>query len=305
MSTDSNETAVVHGAENTLPPAEVAVVDPRRELWNQAVAMSKSLLVPKHFQNKPQDCFIMADLALRLGTPLLPTLQGTYIVHGKPGFEGKFVAALLEGSGKIVGPIDYEFDGADDDYGCRAVVHDQALNKRIRGPKVDWRMVKAERWNEDSKDRSGNIIKSKWNTLPELMFHYRAVSFLVRTRYPSVLMGMNTREELDDLTIDVPAALALTSDMEAKAAEKAARNAPPKEESPPPAEEEKVDPEAAEMQDRRIGEYEQAIEQADTVRRLQGISDDLDADKVLNTKQLKGLCKLITTKSKKLEGGAT
>lgn len=297
MSSENADTAVVQALVETSPPTEVAVVDPRRDLWNQAVAMSKSQLVPKHFQHKPEDCFIMADLALRLGTPLLPTLQGTYIVHGKPGFEGKFVAALLEGSGKIVGPIDYEFDGDGDDYGCRAVVHDQALNKLIRGPKVDWRMVKAERWDQ----KEG----SKWKSLPELMFHYRAVSFLVRTRYPSVLMGMNTREELDDLTIDVPATQALTSDLEKEAAEKAADARPadktPQPETPP--DDANVDQETADMQDMRLEEYRQAIEQCSTPLDIQTHRGALEKDTVLNAQQIAGLRRSLTARAKKLEGG--
>ncbi|HUS95315.1 MAG TPA: hypothetical protein VMX97_01100, partial [Hyphomicrobiaceae bacterium] len=155
-----------------------AMVIQRRELWDQAKAMAGCSLVPAHFRGKPADCFIMADLCCRNNWPLLPALQSTYVVHGKPGFEGKFVAALLDGSGKIVGPIDYEFGGEGDDYGCRAVVHDRALNKLVKGPKVDWKMVKAEGW-----DKPKGSEKSKWQTMPELMFHYRAASFLVRTRY--------------------------------------------------------------------------------------------------------------------------
>ena len=79
----------------------------------------------------------------------------------------------------------------------RAIVrigYDGRVHKTFRGPKVDWKMVKAERW--DNKDGS------KWKTMPELMFHYRSAAFLVRARYPGVLMGMNTDDELADRTID-------------------------------------------------------------------------------------------------------
>jgi len=193
-----------------------AMVIQRQELWNQAKAMADCSLVPAHFRGKPGDCFILADLCCRNGWPLLPTLQSTYVVHGKPGFEGKFVAALLDGSGKIVGPIDYEFEGDGDDYGCRAVVHDRALNKTVKGPKVDWKMVKAEGWNKNK----GTEV-SKWNTMPDVMFHYRAAAFLVRTRYPAVLMGMNTADELEDSVVRaVPQGAATMEDLTGGSAQK-------------------------------------------------------------------------------------
>jgi len=211
-----------------------AMVIQRKELWAQAKAMADCSLVPAHFRGKPGDCFIMADLCCRNNWPLLPALQSTYVVHGKPGFEGKFVAALLDGSGKIIGPIDYEFTGEGDDYGCRAVVHDRALNKVVKGPKVDWKMVKAEGW-----DKPKGSEKSKWQTMPELMFHYRAASFLVRTRYPAVLMGMNTTDELEDSVITVvPRGIATMEDLtggsekETETAETAPATEPPADSGP-------------------------------------------------------------------------
>jgi hypothetical protein len=55
-------------------------------------------------------------------------------------------------------------------------------------------MVEAEGWHK----RDG----SKWLTIPEIMFHYRAGAFLVRTHAPEIAMGLPTVEELHDV-IDV------------------------------------------------------------------------------------------------------
>ncbi len=189
MSTDE-PTTDLQTIEDADPLAPNAMT--RGQLWHLSQSLAQSPLVPKHFQGRPGDCYIMADLAQRMDAPILPILQGTYIVHGKPGFEGKLTAALLEGSGRIVGPIDYETTGDIDsgEYGCRAIVQDRSLEKQIQGPWVTWKIVKAERW--DAKEGS------KWKTIPELMFCYRAASWLVRTRYAGVLMGMNTVDELED-----------------------------------------------------------------------------------------------------------
>ena len=56
---------------------------------------------------------------------------------------------------------------------------------------VDWRMVKAEGW--DSKNGS------KWKTMPEVMFHYRAAAFWVRIFAPDCALGMQTAEEIIDV----------------------------------------------------------------------------------------------------------
>ena len=52
-------------------------------------------------------------------------------------------------------------------------------------------MVKAEGWY----DKSG----SKWKTMPDQMFRYRAAAFFARAFCPDVLMGLQTVEETRDV----------------------------------------------------------------------------------------------------------
>ena len=56
-------------------------------------------------------------------------------------------------------------------------------------------MVKAEGWL----NKSG----SKWKTMPEVMFYYRAAAFWQRMYAPEISMGFSTVEELRDIE-DVP-----------------------------------------------------------------------------------------------------
>ena len=58
-------------------------------------------------------------------------------------------------------------------------------------------MVKSEGWLT----KTG----SKWRTMPELMFQYRAASFFGRLYAPDILNGMQSVEEVKDVvsTIDV------------------------------------------------------------------------------------------------------
>jgi hypothetical protein len=166
-------------------------------LWRVATSFSKSSLVPDAFKRQPDNCFIACQLALRLRVDPFALMQNTYIVHGKPGFESKLVIGLLNTSSKTIGPVRYRFSGEGDAYGCEAVVIDAFTEEELVGPKVDWQLVKAEGWNKPKKSEP-----SKWATMPELMFRYRAAMFLARAHYPEVLLGIQTREEVEEQAID-------------------------------------------------------------------------------------------------------
>lgn len=154
---------------------------------------SMSQLVPEHFQNRPEDCTIAIQMALRCGVDILTFLQSCYIVYGRPGIEAKLAIAMINSSGKIKGRIRWKMEGEGTSRKCTAIATDADTGEEIT-ESVDWQMVKAEGW--DSKKGS------KWMTIPELMFKYRSAMWLIRLNYPDVLMGMKTVDELEDI-IDV------------------------------------------------------------------------------------------------------
>lgn len=186
------------------------LTDPQKfeHLWRVASAFAKCDLVPESIRGKPADCFVLCQLAVRLGVDPFMMMQNTYVVHGRPGMEAKMMIALLNASGRIKGNVSYTFGGTGDDYGCTASVIDAATGQKIEGPKVTWRMVKGEKWDQDKKSKSGYVQVSKWKTMPDLMFHYRAAAMLIRTHYPEVTLGLMTREELEEQVIDVESTLA-------------------------------------------------------------------------------------------------
>ena len=208
MSTDSNQLAPSRPAQTAIatnapsPLAFMSDTSAFNHLWRIATGYAKSNLVPMQFRGHIEDCFIICQLSLRMNVDPFMLMQATYIVHGKPGFEAKLAIALLNSSGKIRGTLKTEFSGKGDDYGCRAWAIDAYTGEKVTGPRVTLAMVKGEGWNVDKKLRDGGgIQKSKWNTMADLMFVYRASSFFVRTNYPEVLMGMPTREELEDVSV--------------------------------------------------------------------------------------------------------
>lgn len=70
---------------------------------------------------------------------------------------------------------------------------EKATNERLDGIWVDWKMVKAEGWST----KNG----SKWKTMADQMFVYRAAAFWQRAYAPELGMGLQTQEEVQD-TID-------------------------------------------------------------------------------------------------------
>lgn len=164
------------------------------QLWRISGVFAASQLVPSAFQGKRENCFLGLQMAFRLGVDPMMLMQNTYIVGGRPGMESKMIIALINSSGLFEDPLDYEISGKDPKdpkYKVRAVAIRKGTGKKCEGPWIDWDMVKAEGW--DSK--SG----SKWKTIPSQMFCYRAAAFFGRLFCPERLLGMQTREELEDV----------------------------------------------------------------------------------------------------------
>jgi hypothetical protein len=168
-------------------------------LYRLAQAYSGSQIVPEQYRGKPSDCFIACQMAFRLGVDPLAYMQASYIVHGKPGIEAKLAVAMLNTSGRIKGRISYKLEGTikDKTRACTASAIDAETGEVVSAT-VDWAMVEAEGWAS----KSG----SKWKTMPDVMFHYRSAVFLIRLYYPEVLMGMQTRDELEDMGEAAPPA---------------------------------------------------------------------------------------------------
>lgn len=158
-------------------------------------AFASSDLVPTQYKGNLANCMIAMDMAQRIGANPLMVMQNLYIVHGTPGWSSKFLVATINACGRY-SSLRYEFKGVPgaDDYGCRAWAVEKASGERLDGVWVTWKMVKAEGWSS----KSG----SKWLTMPDQMFIYRAAAFWQRAYAPELGMGLITTEELGDV-IDV------------------------------------------------------------------------------------------------------
>lgn len=158
--------------------------------------LSKSDLVPASYKNNIPNTMIALEMSNRLNISPFEVMQNLDIIKGKPSWSSTFIIASINSCGRFK-PLRFEFIGTpkNDDYGCRAYTEDLDGNKLV-GPTVTWLMVKSEGWLS----KTG----SKWQTMPELMFQYRAASFFGRLYAPDILKGMQSVEEIKDVvgTID-------------------------------------------------------------------------------------------------------
>ena len=156
-----------------------------------AKAFTHSDLVPKQYQGNLSNCIIALDMAQRIGANPLMVMQNLYVVHGTPCWSSKFLIATINVNGAF-SKLRYEWKGkpGEDDYGCRAWATERETGERLDGIWVTWTMVKAEGWHS----KNG----SKWKTMPDQMFIYRAAAFWQRAYAPEISMGLTTAEEIAD-----------------------------------------------------------------------------------------------------------
>lgn len=173
-----------------------------QENFEQAMRMARCLnlssIVPVMYQGKEKglsNCIIALEMANRIKMSPLMVMQNLYVVYGNVGWSSKFLIAAWNTCGRYT-TIKYEYEGdrGTDDWGCRAVSTEKATGVELKSALVTIKMAKDEGWY--------NKTGSKWKTMPELMLQYRSAAFLVRAYAPEISMGMQTKEEIEDV-IDI------------------------------------------------------------------------------------------------------
>lgn len=162
-----------------------------------ARALASSTIVPEAFQIAKRgdvalaNAVIALEMANRIGASPLMVMQNLYVVHGNVAWSSKFLIASLNTCGRFT-PLQYEQKGEGNQVqAVRAWAIDKSTGAALYGTWITWEMVRSEGW--DSK------AGSKWKTMPEQMFRYRAAAFFQRAYAPEISMGMHTVEEVEDI----------------------------------------------------------------------------------------------------------
>lgn len=185
----NNESALV-----AHQPAQLGLGDFNSFAHMERIAktFSESQLVPEAFRRNLPNCLVALDMALRMRANPLMVMQNLSIIHGKPSFSAQFMIASINASGNF-SPLRFHWVGTQgqDDWGCYAQATAKIDNALCKGTTITWAIAKKEGWVS----RNG----SKWGSMPELMFQYRAATWWCRMFSPELLMGFPTEDEVIDV----------------------------------------------------------------------------------------------------------
>lgn len=156
----------------------------------QAKALATSTLVPREFQGNPANCLIALNMAQRMKADAFMVMQSLDIIHGRPSFRAQFLIAMVNASGRF-SPLQFKFEGEGKNKSCQAYATSRETGEVCSGPIVTWAMAESEGWTK----KNG----SKWQTMPDLMFTYRAGAFFARIYAPDITLGLHTTEEIMDI----------------------------------------------------------------------------------------------------------
>jgi hypothetical protein len=157
-----------------------------------ARAIASSALVPQSYRGPEgiPNVLIALDMARRMRAPILAVLQNLNVIHGKPSWSATFIISAISECG-LFSPLRFDFNGEGDLRSCQAYATEHATGEVLRGPRVSIAMAKAEGWYS----RAG----SKWPTMPDVMLTYRAAAFFGRIYAASILAGLATSDEAEDV----------------------------------------------------------------------------------------------------------
>lgn len=203
------------------------------QLQRVAKALSSSTLVPAQYRAFTEvkdrgkvtgytpngaglpNCIVALNMAQRMNADPLMIMQNLHIIEGRPSWSSPFIIAAINSCGRF-SPLRFEISEPGEltevtytatlwkkgerteekrkvtvrHQTCRAWVIEKETGERLDGPLISIQMAIDEGWLT----KNG----SKWQTMPELMLRYRAASFLGRLYAPELLMGLQTREEVED-----------------------------------------------------------------------------------------------------------
>lgn len=181
-----NEVANVSKNEVQERPQDDSTID---GMYRIATALSRSELVPKHFQKKPENCFLGLQMAKRMNLDTFAVLQNLYIVHGTPAFSAKFLIAMANRSGTFSTPIMFRYTGSGDELTAIAYATHAAS-----GEEVSFEFSYADAVAE------GYHKNPKYKSMRKLMLSYRAATLFTRLYCPeSVMGGGMSVEEVNDM----------------------------------------------------------------------------------------------------------
>ena len=157
--------------------------------------LSKSSMVPRAYQGKPEDILVCVQWGYEIGLAPMQALQNIAVINGKPSVYGDAAMALV-----LASPVCEGIEESIEDEGTPNPVAVCIARRKGRNP------VRSTFSVEDAK-RAGLWGKTgPWTAYPKRMLAMRARGFAIRDAFADVLKGLITAEEAQDYPSDKPTA---------------------------------------------------------------------------------------------------
>lgn len=162
-----------------------------------ANVFADSDLVPEHFKRKPQNVFIVLQMAQRLNLDAMLAIQNIHIIKGRPALSSQMLIGLINASGLIDGVISFTSNGK--------AVPDLSVtaSAKLKGSPMErangTQQIIEATFSYSQAQAMGTTQNAPWKTAPELMCRYRAASHLARVYFPQLTLGLGNKEELEEL----------------------------------------------------------------------------------------------------------
>lgn len=179
-----NEITIQNAQRGELLPAPKSTA----EAMELAKTLASSQLIPKAFQQRPDDVFVAMMWSHSLGIPIVQGLQGIAVINGKPSLYGDALLAVCMGSGQMA-DIEETVTGSADNLTATCKV----TRRGKPTPVVSTFSIADAR-------AAGLLGKpGPWKQYTSRMLKMRARAFALRDAFPDVLSGIASAEEMQDV----------------------------------------------------------------------------------------------------------
>lgn len=157
-----------------------------KEAKEFADTLSKSGLVPKEFQAKPNNILVAVQWGYEIGLAPMQALQNIAVINGRPSLWGDSLLALVKSHPAFAGSREW-MEG--DIAFCE-------IKRTLANGKEETTLAQFSK--EDA--QRANLLNKQgpWKQYPKRMMQLRARGFAIRDAFPDAVKGMITAEEAMD-----------------------------------------------------------------------------------------------------------
>ncbi|MDR7253742.1 hypothetical protein J2X46_002732 [Nocardioides sp. BE266] len=160
---------------NLIREAAAVMVDAHK----LATAVASTQMIPKHFQNKPDELAAAMLYGASLNLDPMQSARQIYVVHGQAALYARAMDALVKGAGHNTWTVS---------------TSDESVT--VAGQRKGSAHIEESTWTFERAKKAGYTNNEKYRTDPQAMLYSKALSEVCRKIAPDVLNGVYAVEEL-------------------------------------------------------------------------------------------------------------